>query len=100
MVPEVVICMFNLYDGRGGGRRPRYFPERFDLPALGGGRLDFRLVGQIEHAGSEAGGHYWARVLRAGGVYCVNDASASPSAFAPTADTCMVVYHYTGHTSS
>lgn len=97
MVPEIIFCHFNLYVGYGGVRRLRYFPDRLEFPAVDGGKLVFRLVGQIEHAGSLAGGHYWARGLRAGDrVHLLNDTGVSPTAFAPTPNTYIVAYHYTG----
>jgi ubiquitin C-terminal hydrolase len=98
MVPEIVVCMFNLYVGFGGVRSPRYFPERLEFPANGGGGvLTYRLVGQVEHAGALSGGHYWARGLRAGGqTYLLNDTGVSPAEFAPTAQTYIVAYHYAG----
>jgi ubiquitin C-terminal hydrolase len=99
MVPELILCVFNLFDLWGGGaRRARYFPPGLEFPALDGGKLVFRLVGQVEHAGSQEGGHYWARGLRAGGqVFLLNDTSAVPSAFAPSSNTFLVAYHYEGH---
>jgi len=95
MVPEILCCVFNLYDGYGGAHRPRWFPERFALPGRAGGELlQYRLVSQLEHSGTLSGGHYWARCLRRGGVYTLNDMSVVPSAFAPSAQTYMVIYHY------
>lgn len=95
MVPEVLYCVFNLYDGYGGAHRTRWFPERFVLPGRNPGELlQYRLVGQIEHSGSLSGGHYWARCLRRGGVHTLNDMGVALSAFAPSALTYMVVYHY------
>jgi len=97
MVPEIVLCMFNLYDGFGGAHRARYFPEHLEFPACGGGLLVFRIVGQVEHSGALSGGHYWARGLRADGrVYLLNDTGVSPASFAPTANTYIVAYHYVG----
>ena len=91
MAPEIILCMFNLY----GPRPLREFPPQLCIPALGGGGLDYRLVGQVEHAGTLAGGHYWARGLRAGGrVYLFNDASVAASEFAATPSTYIVAYHY------
>jgi ubiquitin C-terminal hydrolase len=97
MIPEVIVCAFNLYVGYGGVRRARYFPERLEFPALNGGTLVFLLVGQVEHAGSLAGGHYWARARRAGGaVYLLNDSSVAPDAFTPSPNTYLLFYHYAG----
>jgi ubiquitin C-terminal hydrolase len=98
MAPEILVCLFNLYDGIGGGaHRARYFPEQFDLPARAGGVLRYRLVGQSEHSGSLSGGHYWARGLRAGGqVLSFDDQRVEPSRFAPTPNTYMIAYHFAG----
>ncbi len=97
MVPEILFCMFNLYVGFGGVRCTRYFPTRLEFPGVSGDKLVFRLVGQVEHSGSLAGGHYWARGLRAGAqVFLLNDTGVSPSAFAPTPNTYIVAYHYVG----
>lgn len=92
MIPEIIFCMFNLY---GEVRRARYFPETLEFPAIKGGKLIYKIVGQIEHAGSLSGGHYWAHGLRAGDrVYRLNDTSVSLSAFVPSANTYIVVYHF------
>jgi hypothetical protein len=93
MAPEILFCMFNLY----GDRPERAVPERFALPGADGGRLGYRLVGQVEHAGTCAGGHYGARALRAGGVFVLNDTGVSPGAFlARTRDTYIAVYCFEG----
>jgi hypothetical protein len=93
MAPEILFCMFNLY----GDRPERAVPERFALPGADGGRLGYRLVGQVEHSGTCAGGHYWARALRAGGVFVLNDTGVSPGAFlARTRDTYIAVYCFEG----
>jgi ubiquitin C-terminal hydrolase len=98
MVPEIIFCTFNLYVGYGGSRVTRYFPASLEFPATDGGKLVFRLVGQVEHSGSLGGGHYWARGLRAGDrVFLLNDSSVSPSAFAPTPYTYIIAYHYLRH---
>jgi hypothetical protein len=95
MVPEIVFCAFNLYVGYGGVRRVRYFPDRLEFPAVGDGKLVYRLVGQIEHSGALTGGHYWAYGLRAGErVYRLNDTGVDPAAFTPTDHTYIVAYHY------
>lgn len=94
VIPEIIFCMFNLYNIRAA----RYFPERLEFPAIDGGALEFRIVGQVEHSGSLSGGHYWARGLRSGGTVCLlNDAGVSASAFGLSASTYIVAYHYVGH---
>ncbi len=95
MVPEVLYCIFNLYDGYGGSRQARWFPVRFTMPGKKPGELlQYRLVSQIEHSGSLSGGHYWARCLRQGAVHTLNDLSVSPSSFGPSGLTYIIVYHY------
>lgn len=97
MVPEIVFCMFNLYVGFGGSRHVRYFPETLEFPSHDGSALIYNIVSQIEHAGSLSGGHYWARSLRANNeVFTLNDNGVSLTAFTPTANTYIVVYHYFG----
>ncbi len=92
MVPEVLVCLFNLY---GRDRAARYFPPRFPIPGCGGTRLVFRQVPQVEHVGGLGGGHYTARGLRAGGAVCAfNDAAVAASAFGPSPDVYMVFYHF------
>lgn len=90
MVPEIIVCMFNLYTRRGIAR---WFPDSLEFPAIGDGVHSYRLVGQVEHSGSLSGGHYWARGKRADGVYMLNDMSVSPSEFKPTPETYILVYH-------
>ena len=93
MVPEVLVCLFNLYDDR-RARVARYFPARVPFPGLGGGRLVYREVAQVEQSGTRRGGHYVARGLRADGkVYLFNDAHAAESAFGPAPNVYMVFYH-------
>lgn len=95
MVPDIIVCQFNLFEAYGGARRARYFPDTFGLPAVGGGSLTFRIVGQVEHSGTMSGGHYWARGLRAGGqVYLLNDLATSAAQFGPSAGTHLVAYNY------
>ncbi len=96
VVPEVVLCMFNLFDER-GARRARYLPERFSLPGADGSRLAFRLVAQVEHAGRTTGGHYWANCVRAGdSSFKLNDIGVSPWPLVSTPDTYIVAYHLVG----
>ena len=94
MIPEIIVCSFNIYARNGVARTPRYFPLTLEFPATAGGTMLYKLVGQIEHSGSLAGGHYWARGLRKNGVFRLNDTSAAPSTFEPTRGTYIVAYHY------
>lgn len=93
MIPEVLVCVFNLYDDQ-RARAARYFPTRVPFPGLGGAQMIYRQVAQVEQFGSRAGGHYTARGLRGDGQVCqFNDTSVSPSTFAPTPNVYMVIYH-------
>ena len=116
MIPEIMFCMFNLYEGFGGAHRARYFPPALWIPAIAGGDYEFRVVAQVEHWGGLGGGHYWARGLRAApslatsssaaselttssqklSVYQLNDMGVQPAHFAPSANTYIVVYNYAG----
>lgn len=111
MIPEILFCSFNLYDGLGGrfaGHRARYFPENVRIPAAAGGDYVFRLVGQVEHSGGLGGGHYWALGLRAASasasasanasakVFMLNDSHVSPAQFGPSPNTYIIVYNYEG----
>jgi ubiquitin C-terminal hydrolase len=92
MLPEIIVCLHNLYSPM--GRRSRYFPPKIPFPALDGGQLIYRQVAQVEQLGSLHGGHYVAHGLRANEeIYQFNDSSFAASAFGPTPDVYMVVYH-------
>jgi len=113
IVPEILICTFNLKTdewmhthsvtgekiiGKASGERvANYFPERLEFPAIGGGTIGFRLIGQAEHSGGNNSGHYWARGLRDGGVCRLNDYSVSADSFGPSAETYLIAYHYDGY---
>lgn len=74
----------------------RYFPPAITLTERGGAPLRYELVAQVEHFGTQHGGHYTARVrARDGRVVNCNDRSVSPSRFEPTAETYMVFYALT-----
>ena len=101
MVPEILFCMFNLYEGFGGAHRARYFPMSLQIPARTGGDFNYQLVGQVEHSGGLHGGHYLARGLRKNmandsAVFMLNDMGVSQSNFMSTPNTYIVAYHYTG----
>lgn len=56
--------------------------------------IHYKLVGQIHKSGNNTGGHYWARCLRKGMVYKIDDSRLAESEFEPTSDTTMVFYHH------
>lgn len=88
MLPEIIICLFNVYYNK----VIHQFPEYLTFPGYNK-LLKYGIIGQIEHAGSLNGGHYWARALRNSGIYLFNDNSYSSSNFEPTANTYIIVYH-------
>ena len=100
MLREIVVLTFNKYQAKD----IRYFPDELWFPQIGGGRLVYRQVAQIEHSGSQSSGHYYADVLRntlqpggdiapAAEFYRANDSSISPNKPRSTANTYMVIYH-------
>ena len=90
MLPEIVIVVFNKFKHK----KLITFPQRFELDSLGGEKMIFKQVAQIEHSGNMNGGHYWAHCLRQGSVYCMNDSSCTRGSFNPTPNTYMVFYNY------
>jgi ubiquitin C-terminal hydrolase len=97
MVPEIVIVMFNKY-GVQVPRLAHYVPRQFTLPGTDGSEMIYMQVAQIEHHGSLHGGHYFAKCLRQGGVFLLNDASCSKSEFSPTSNTYIVIYNFKKNT--
>lgn len=96
-IPNIFVVTFNQYRTH----IERYFPEEFELDGASGKKLKYRLVAQIEHAGSCAGGHYWTKALRKvdGALvpYALNDASVGPAPLGPNANVYTLFYHYAGH---
>ena len=98
-IAEIVFCSFNVYREFGGKKYCRYFPPFLLLPAIEEGKHHkFILIGQIEHSGSLAGGHYWAKSLRKHNddiiPYEINDMGISTSEFKSTPNTYIILYHY------
>lgn len=94
MIPEVIVALFDIYRAASGSRFARYAPIR--IPFLGNQDtlIIYRQVAQIEQFGFRSGGHYITRGLRADGrVYRFDDSSILLSAFKPTPDSYMLVYH-------
>jgi ubiquitin C-terminal hydrolase len=90
MVPEVIICRFNIY----GARKINQFPQEFNLPHVSGSEMVYQIVAQVEHSGGLNGGHYWARGRREKNVvYRLNDLNTSPTTFEPSIGTYMIAYH-------
>lgn len=97
LVPEVVVCAFNIYTG---ARPARFVPPQFTQPMRDPRRcMLFRQVANVIHHGGLGGGHYLAQGLRArGGVHEFNDSSAAPAAFDARGNqnTYLTFYHYAG----
>lgn len=92
---EILVCAFNGYNTSSMKTRVRYFPQELLFPTTEEKVLVYRLVGQIEHAGSLGGGHYWSRSLRQNGeVYLFDDMYVERSQFEHTENTYVIVYHY------
>jgi len=90
-IPEIVFCSFNIYYQQ--NRKIRYFPPYLEFDSANKEKMNFKLIGQIEHSGSLSGGHYWAKGLRRDGVYNLNDMNISLSEFQSTPYTYMIIYH-------
>lgn len=91
-IPEIVFCSFNIYFQE--NRKVRYIPPYLEFKTNNEeDKYIFKLISQIEHSGSLNGGHYWAKCLRNGGVYELNDMGISPSSFQSSPSTYMIIYH-------
>lgn len=64
MVPEVIVLLYRKYSAE-DKRRQEFVPAEFTLPLVTGAAR-YALVGVVRHAGTLAGGHYWAEVTRGG----------------------------------
>lgn len=95
MVPEILVCAFNIYTTR----TDRFVPTTIQIPALPpAAPHTYRLVARVDHFGSLSGGHYVAAVERQDGVYDISDSSVSRSAqteVQATKDTYLVFFHRT-----
>lgn len=81
----------------------RWLPRYLQFPALGGTKLTYKLVSQIEHSGvtrtlaggsfmMASGGHYYCHALR-DRYYTFNDSSVSEVDPKPTEKTTVLFYH-------
>jgi ubiquitin C-terminal hydrolase len=91
-VREVLVVLFNRY-AEGGAV---YYPPSVEI-ATAGGHAVYRLVATVEHSGTLAGGHYWARALRekSARMAMLNDATATDSDDA-VRPAYLVFYHFVG----
>lgn len=96
LVPEVLVCVFNLY----GERRANFFPSELEFRGAASS-LRYIQTAQVEHTGSLRSGHYIAKGLRRNGrVSIFNDSSVSPGRFGPSPNVYMVFFHYAGQKSA
>lgn len=89
MLREIVVITFNKYHSK----ENKWFPKELEFGAKGGGKLKYKLVGQIEHSGGMSGGHYYSNCLRGEKWKCFNDSYVGDSELGPTPLTYMVLYH-------
>jgi ubiquitin C-terminal hydrolase len=97
LIPEVLVVAFNVYSAP-GAQRAHYFPNRFELPGLGGRTLPYRCVAAVQHAGALSGGHYTASALRSGErVYHFDDLRVTqlegPPQVRPAPGVYLAVFH-------
>lgn len=97
MLNEVIVVVLTKY----GRKRMIYYPARLSFPKIGGGRMEYILVSQIDHFGSMGGGHYIARSVRTDDsgkfhIAHLNDISVSPiirGGFIPNENSYILFYH-------
>lgn len=89
MAREVIVFTFNKFYSK----PVKWFPQEFYLQSRGGKTLRYQLTAIIEHAGGMHGGHYWAKVLRQGKWYQLNDTGVSLTTPEPTSAAYMIAYH-------
>lgn len=93
MIPEILPVVIKKYYRK--INTP--FPARLEFTAKGGTvKYIYELVAQSEHAGSMAGGHYWAMCKRADGWKTLNDGSVSDGTPGPTESSYVIFYHFVG----
>lgn len=85
---DVITVVLPKYDAK----YLQWFPDKLTFVTKTGSLLTYELCAQIEHSGTQSGGHYWAIVRRDADVYTCNDASISPGSLGPTANTFIVFY--------
>lgn len=97
MLNEVIVVVLAKY----GLKRMIYYPARLSFPKIGGGKMEYILVSQIDHFGSISSGHYTSRSVRKdtnGKFYIahLNDESLKPllrGGFIPNENSYILFYH-------
>lgn len=90
MLREVVVITFNKFNEK----QLTWFPDTLEFAASGEKPpLVYKLIGKIEHAGTQRGGHYEADSFRGGEWFHFDDHFLSRTDPIPTHDTYMIAYH-------
>lgn len=87
-LPEIIICLVKRYDSRTVQPNLIAFPQELTTPP------SYTAIATIEHSGHFSGGHYWATAKRRDGWHILNDASTTPTTFATTPQTYIVLYEH------
>ena len=92
MVPEILPIMLKKYREK----VLTEFPLNLTFTYLrdSNKKLIYELVAQVEHSGSQSGGHYFAICKRPLGWKNLNDGSVSDANPRPTPNTYMLFYHF------
>lgn len=91
LISEIIVITLNKFFTKD----LKWYPEELEFPRVGGGSLRYRLIGKIEHSGTQLGGHYWAHSVR-GDWKRLNDTGVGVGDPTPTAETFMIAYHMVG----
>ena len=98
IIPEIISIQINhsfRKSTKSNVKRAIYFPTQFRIrQSKNSGYIHYKLVSQIEQSGSTQSGHYWARCLRNGKVYTINDENVQESEFKPSVHTVLLIYHH------
>jgi len=87
----IISVVFNKYDGN---KKNIEFPKRLIFKNSSQENINYKLIAQCEHVGSNRGGHYYAICNRKNGVKQLNDSNVSPSSFGNNKESYIVFYHF------
>jgi uncharacterized UBP type Zn finger protein len=90
VVPEIIVMRFNIYDHQ--NRKVNTLKKSFTIPGTDE-LFTYKLLGYVEHSGTLNGGHYWATCVRKKEVYTLNDMSVNKTAFTPSENIYLAIYH-------
>lgn len=88
---EIVVIIFNKFYGK----YIQWFPQTLKFQSLNNSYLNYKLIGKIEHAGTQSGGHYWTQSLREEWTQLNDNEIPSIGNCKPSAETFMIAYHLT-----